>query len=100
MAHKYDVHTAVSCAAYRGKLSEERFSLQGHNVYYRKEKPEVCRDFRFFYILAGKTKLKVFEGEFEGDSPRGGEMSAKLTRGRTRSGGNFFQKVQPSITHP
>ena len=38
----------------------------------------------YFYTLAGKTKLKVFEGEFEGDSPRGGEMSVR-TEGTARS---------------
>ena len=47
----------------------------------RKNKPEVYRGFRLFFTLAGKTKLRVFEGEFEGDSPRSREMSAKLTEG-------------------
>ena len=61
----------------------------------RKENRKSIVTSGYFYTLAGKTKLKVFEGEFEGDSPRGGEMSAKLTKGTDPIRVTFFKKFSP-----
>jgi len=46
-----------------------------------------------------KFRLKVFVGGV-GDSPRGGEMSAKLTEGTGAcQAQTFFRKVPPIITY-
>ena len=50
--------------------------------------------------VRGNLTLKVLGKEFEDDSPRGGEMSAKLTEGTASVRGTFLQKGFPPVNSP